>query len=66
MTNRKTVKDYLKSINLGDYDLDGCEITEEDIEVMEKMVKDANGKNMATIVHEYLLRIREILDEDME
>ena len=55
------VKQYFTMINLSDYDLSGCEITEEDYENIAKKIATGN-KTMQAVVDEYLYSIRNILD----
>lgn len=61
----ENVKEYLKAVNLNDYDLGGVEITEEDCE---KIVNEVNsdGSNLVNVVSQYLYRIREILDAGLD
>ena len=58
------VKEHLNNINLGDYDLGGVEIDEEDYESIIRMMN--NGKSLEEATHECLLGIRNVLDEDLD
>ena len=60
----KSIEQYLKESNLNDYDLDGVEITEEDIDnIRDEMAKGSSLKDATNTV---LYRIRECLDEGLE
>lgn len=62
----KNVKDYFDShVQLKYYDLEGCEITEDDFCVIRDKV--ANEEiSLEDAVDEYLRSIREVLDEALE
>ena len=58
------VKEYIQeNVNLGDYDLDGCELTEEDYSAIAEQV---TSRDMRPAVHKYLLGIRQVLDEGLD
>lgn len=59
------IEEYFSSLNLGDYDLGGCEFAEDDFKTVLKRMEDG-GKDLKEVVHQYLLEIREILDEGLE
>lgn len=61
----KKVKGYFETINLGDYDLDGCEITYENFETIAERVNAGKG-TIESVTDDYLYEIREILDEGLE
>lgn len=64
-SNVLAVKEYFETVNLGNYNLEGCEFTENDFSIIEKRWK--SGKEiLETVVHNYLLEIREILDAGLE
>lgn len=54
------IREYINTINLNDYDLGGCEITDEDIEIIAKRWE--SHKDIGEVVSEYLCGIRNILD----
>jgi hypothetical protein len=60
------IEEYFETeINLRDYDLEGCEFTEDDFRTI--AVKwETSGKSLEKVVHEYLLSIREVLDNGLE
>lgn len=59
------IKHYVESLNLNDFDLGGCEITEEDYQaIMEKM--EGQNLSLSDAVYEYLLEIREVLDDGLD
>lgn len=63
--NYHLVKEYFETINLGDYDLEGCEFTDDDFRDI--AVKwERSGKSLEEVVDELLYQIREILDNGLE
>jgi hypothetical protein len=62
----KTIAEYFENhINLKDYDLLGCEFTEDDYKnIAEKMRK--NNKSLIIATHEYLTSVRETLYEGLD
>lgn len=64
--NIKTIAEYFENhINLGDYDLFGCEFTEDDYKnIAERMSK--NNEPLIIATHNYLMSIREILDDGLD
>lgn len=59
------IKDYIdQNINLGDYDLGGVEITEEDYEAIRTKIEE--GEKLEKAVESYLIGIRNVLDEGLE
>lgn len=58
------VRNYIETLNLNDYDLGGCEITEDDYEIILERVKTSG--NLKKEVDEYLYAVREILDAGIE
>ena len=59
------IKHYVESLNLNDLALGGCEITEEDYQaIMEKM--EGQNLSLSDAVYEYLLEIREVLDDGLD
>lgn len=60
MSNKERITEYLKTVNLGDYDLDGCEINEEDIEFMATHLEKIT--DIEQVVNDYLFSIRKVLD----
>lgn len=60
------VKEYFETnVNLGDYELEGVEITEDDYRTIAARW-ETSGKSLESIVYEYLLSIREVLDDGLE
>lgn len=60
------VRAYIKTLNLNDYDLGGCEVdTDEDCEIILKRLNNSND-TLENIVENYLYEIREILDNGIE
>ena len=60
----EVIKDYFDSIDLGDYDLDGVEFTDDDFETMAERFERED--DLEKVVHEYLLEVREVLDNGLE
>lgn len=58
------IKDYFDDIDLGDYDLDGIEFTDDDFETMAERFEREN--DLEKVVHEYLLEVREVLDNGLK
>lgn len=52
-------------VNLNDYDLGGCEITEDDYEIIAQKANE-DGVDLELAVDDYLYGVREILDEGLE
>ena len=65
MSTLEKVKEYFNTINLNDYDLGGCEISEEDLETIAERV-DAGKGTVESATDDYLYEVREILDEGLE
>ena len=64
MNKLETIRDYFETINLGDYDLEGCEFTDDDFRTI--LLRVENGDSgLEEVVHQYLLEIREVLDEGL-
>ena len=61
----ESIRDYMDSVCLDDYDLGGCEITEDDLFAIRERVHDS-GSKLEDVVHQYLLEIREMLDDGLE
>ena len=61
----KKIKEYFETINLGNYDLEGVEFTEDDFYIIAERLKDKN-KNIEKVFDEYLCEVREILDSGLE
>ena len=61
----KAIEDYFDSVNLGHYGLDGCEITDDDFQVIAEKMENP-GDRLEIAVDEYLKGIREVLDEGLE
>lgn len=62
----ETVRDYIESIDLGDFGLDGVEIpTDEDCETVLERINKTGGK-LEDIVDGYLIEVREVLDMGLE
>lgn len=62
--NIREVKEYFKTLNLNDFDLDGVEIVEEDFE---RMAEDLNkGNSVKSVVDDYLNYISFVLNQDSE
>lgn len=62
--NIEEIREYVKTVNLGDYDLGGVEITEEDLEEIKTLVGD--GKTLKEATDNVLYGIRKTLDEGLE
>lgn len=60
-----SVEEYFDTVNLGDYDLEGCEFTEDDFDTIKKRWH-SGGEKLETVVHDYLLEIREVLDAGLD
>ncbi len=76
---RQRVIGALEAANLGDYDLEGVEITDDDIDTLTRrvyamrdtdfvcaLIHERNHNVLEPIVGEYLLGIREVLDAGLE
>lgn len=76
---RQQVIDTLEKANLGDYDLEGVEITDDDVDTLTRRIyamrdadfiyaltHDSKHNVLAPIVEEYLIGIREVLDAGLE
>ena len=61
----ESIRDYMGSVCLDDYDLGGCEIAEDDFYTIRERLLDS-GSKLEDVVHQYLLEIREVLDEGLE
>lgn len=61
----KMVSEHMENMNLGDYDLGGVEITEKDFKTILSRIKDT-GMPLEKVVHDYLIEIREVLDNGVE
>lgn len=59
------IENYFDSVNLEDYDLGGCEITDDDFQVIAEKMRNT-GDRLEVVVDEYLKGIREVLDEGLE
>lgn len=64
MTIVKRVREHFDGVNLGDYDLEGVEFTEDDFSTISERVE--KGCSVEAAVHSYLLEIREVLDAGLE
>lgn len=62
--NIEIIRDYFDCVNLGNYDLDGVEFTDDDFHTIAKRAKSDN--DLEKVVHEYLLEVREVLDIGLE
>lgn len=62
------IKAYLQDVNLGDYDLGGVELTEEDYEAILRHVQatEEGERTLEEIVDAYLFEVRDILDAGLE
>ena len=65
MNHIKKIGDFFETINLGDYDLEGVEFTEDDFVTIAERLKNSN-KTLEEIVDKYLYEIREVLDIGLE
>ena len=58
-------KEHMDSIRLGDYDLDGVEITDDDyVNIGRRVAK--SREPLSDAVHQYLLSVREVLDNGLD
>ena len=62
--NIEMIRDYFDGVNLGNYDLDGVEFTDDDFRTIAERTKSES--NLEKVVHEYLLEVREVLDIGLE
>ena len=60
------IEEYFEThINLDDYEIEGVEITKDDYRTI-AVRWETSGESLESIVHEYLLGIREVLDDGLE
>ena len=58
-------KEYMNGVRLGDYDLDGVEITDDDYANIGRRVAKSR-ETLGDAVHQYLLGVREVLDAGLD
>ena len=58
-------KEYISTVRLGDYDLDGVEITDDDYANIGRHVV-MSRETLTDAVHQYLLSVREVLDQGLD
>lgn len=60
------VRECIEAINLDEYDLGGCEVGSDDdcMIILDRVIK--TGRGLADVVHEFLLEVREVLDDGLE
>ena len=63
---KRHVEREMDRVDLGNYELDGVEFTDDDIDNMTLMMFNAHAMDAKDIVHEYLVGIREVLDAGLE
>lgn len=63
--NVEDVEKYFASVNLGDFDLGGCQFSQEDYEMILKRMEES-GRGMDEVVEEFLFETRDTLDEGLE
>lgn len=61
----EVVREYMDAVRLDDYDLGGCEITEDDFYTIRERVHNS-GSKLEDVVHQYLLEIRDVLDAGLD
>ena len=59
------IREYFETVNLGYYGLEGCEFTDDDFNTIASRMKN-DIDNLEAVMHDYLLEIREVLDEGLE
>ena len=60
------VEEYFETeVNLKDYELEGVEITEDDYRTI-AVIWEMSKKSLKEVVHEYLLDVREVLDNGLD
>lgn len=58
------IKNYIENIDLGNYELDGVEITEDDYIYIQELTD--KGMPLEEAIHQMLCQIRKVLDWGLE
>lgn len=63
---QRHVEREMDKVKLGDYDLDGVEFTEDDVNNMTLQMMNAHSMDAKAVVHDYLSSIRDVLDAGLD